>query len=268
MKFLFTVYKAIKNILPESDSESEEEFDRLRKKKTSRKSVIDKKKEKKKTQNKELSAREELYSSYLNVDDEEEALEIAKVIFANECAEEFQYDFEGEEAEEIEEMDTEGQEDICKKAGVKANVPLKKLLWFMRQVEDRVQEEDVVLLSWKNDYSLSIYSGRLYPDYDIYVMHPASANCEYNDGIGKGIFKVNKSCWLQIGEALEEMDITYYEEDCTNGGHGCLITYNLLKMYKKCKIIRADSVPDSVSAIVNYFYSERFLNICQNAINP
>ena len=94
----------------------------------------------------------------------------------------------------------------------------------------------------------------------IYVLNPTSKTCEDGDGITRGIFKVSLTEWMNIGHIIKTQNITQYEEDFTNGGHGCIIIFNLIKIYNKCIIM---DVVDS--RIFNVFEDDSLLDILRDA---
>jgi len=98
----------------------------------------------------------------------------------------------------------------------------------------------------------------------IYLKSPASEeNCEENDGIPECIFRINKKEWLDIGKILNE-DPRYYEnieKDYSSGGHGCILRFNLLKMYKDTKKI--NFIPDD---LYNEICDNHFLDMLYQKI--
>lgn len=65
-----------------------------------------------------------------------------------------------------------------------------------------------------------------------------SSRCEDNDGLPECIFIIKKSEWERYGKILEEnKEHATIEHDFSSGGHGCIIYYDLLKMWKEAEIL-------------------------------
>jgi hypothetical protein len=77
------------------------------------------------------------------------------------------------------------------------------------------------------------------------VKTPESSRCEDNDGLPECIFIIKKSEWERYGKILEEnKQHTTIEHDFSSGGHGCIIYYDLLKMWKEAEILEQNPSAD------------------------
>lgn len=71
----------------------------------------------------------------------------------------------------------------------------------------------------------------------VYVLNPITKTCEEGDGIVRGIFRVSLIEWNKIGKIVKSKKLIHYEDDYSCGPHGCLITFNLEKIYDRCTIL-------------------------------
>lgn len=94
----------------------------------------------------------------------------------------------------------------------------------------------------------------------IYVLNPTTHTCEEGDGIIRGVFKVSLTEWNKIGQIIKTKELSRYEEDFTSGGHGCIIAFNLIKIYNKCIIL------DDVNPVIfDVFEDDSLLDILREA---
>ena len=78
----------------------------------------------------------------------------------------------------------------------------------------------------------------------IYVKNMTTVNCNDDCGISKGVVgKISRKEWVKIGQALKKYQplTSSIEKDYTSGGHGCVLTFDLLRMYQNAKILTSYS---------------------------
>jgi hypothetical protein len=78
----------------------------------------------------------------------------------------------------------------------------------------------------------------------VLIYNPTTKQCEEGDGIKSGYFCLNRDKWLDLRTNVEKYKVQLdqnKEYDYSSGGHGCIMTFNLYKLFKKLKVV--DSVP-------------------------
>lgn len=100
----------------------------------------------------------------------------------------------------------------------------------------------------------------------MYMLSPASEdNCDKNHGIPACIFKVSKKEWNEITEEITSRNSPIIAQlDCSNGGHGCIITLNLTSMHKKTKqIFKETYIPEEEYKLIA---NESFIQMLRDYI--
>lgn len=99
-----------------------------------------------------------------------------------------------------------------------------------------------------------------YPEDCLVIKSPQGENCENNDGIPWGLFLVSRGEWDRLKNDLQASSDTISEVEYTNGGHGCILQDDLLKMMENSKISRvnpSDDIRDFVRSSGNDDFLDR-----------
>lgn len=105
------------------------------------------------------------------------------------------------------------------------------------------------------------------------VWFPGGAeNCEENDGTPAGLFLVVRSEFNAMHSRLQRYHRQHgdrhltTERDCSNGGHGCILTTNFFEELKTCQIVVTN--PDlTTQAWVKKIERRHFWNALKDAVN-
>ena len=78
----------------------------------------------------------------------------------------------------------------------------------------------------------------------LYLQSPGGEDCSEGDGICSCIFRISKKEWLSYGKILRKNKLKYQsiELDHSNGGHGCVLQYDLVDMYENTVEVFTTSV--------------------------
>lgn len=75
----------------------------------------------------------------------------------------------------------------------------------------------------------------------IIVYNPKNKLCEDGDGIDSGYDEVPKVDWERLKRGIQKHKSHFdriIEHDYSNGGHGCIMEFNLYKLYQGLKIVK------------------------------
>lgn len=93
----------------------------------------------------------------------------------------------------------------------------------------------------------------------IVILSPESQCCELGHGLQRCLFVIERSEWTKIGKLLKKFKnspVVCYEEEFTNGGHGCIIEYNFYGMYQKCQIVDPKPTQEIVDFVMKLKQTE------------
>ncbi len=91
-------------------------------------------------------------------------------------------------------------------------------------------------------------------------------NCEYNHGFSPETFLVTRKLWKKICKNIEEHHDPNFEDDFTDGGHGCIIDINFREAIQNCKILE-ENPSDEIIAFVKKIQSTRFIDDIQKFLD-
>lgn len=75
---------------------------------------------------------------------------------------------------------------------------------------------------------------------DILYMYNATSHlCEEGDGMNSGFFSIKRSEYEKLKEKVEKYEhfLTNVKEEFTSGGHGCILNFNLCKIFNNFQIV-------------------------------
>lgn len=98
------------------------------------------------------------------------------------------------------------------------------------------------------------------------IHSPESERCDDNDGIPVCTALIRECKWNSIVHLVNkyEKDLKGIECDYSSGGHGCIISYNIPSMIKRCKIIR--DLSDDVISFVRKIDNTSFIDFVEKEV--
>jgi len=75
----------------------------------------------------------------------------------------------------------------------------------------------------------------------IIVKTPGGENCEYNDGVPPGLFAISRAEWGKLSEKVLSSKQAETENDCSNGGHGCVLHIDFKQIIADSEIVEQNA---------------------------
>src|SRR5579885_2663933 len=98
-----------------------------------------------------------------------------------------------------------------------------------------ILRDDILKLIEKNKIK------KLTPNTNVYILHKqGEISNELQTGMYKAYFKMKYSKYQQLLKDVEihKKDLLDYEADISGGGIGCILNYNLYKLFTKAEMLR------------------------------
>lgn len=103
----------------------------------------------------------------------------------------------------------------------------------------------------------------------ICIENPATQTCKENDGIPRCLFVIRKLRWESIVAAAKLLPNADINHDYSSGGHGCIISYNIIDLINGCRIFNnlSADVIDFIKLVADDTFISSIVDDIKNGLN-